>query len=74
MAARLKELGPAGGLEYPRFDYQGRSLRIALFRDLFSKAKAKEMEEEEGLFTLSGTLNMTMAKLSCQLTSFQVVC
>lgn len=58
IAARLKELGPAGGLEYPRFDYEGRSLRINLFKTLFLNPKAKDKEAETPI-TLSGTLEMT---------------
>lgn len=54
MAARLKELRPAGGLEYPRFSFQGRSSRIGLFKQEFAEFGEKELEDVQRFWTLHG--------------------
>lgn len=55
VAARIKELGPAGGLEYPRYR-QARSMRVAHFNKEFKGWGTKKLEHQLGLYTISGML------------------
>lgn len=55
VAARIRELGPAGGLEYPRYT-QAKSMRIAQFNNEFSGAGTETLENQLGHWTISGML------------------
>lgn len=55
MAARIKELGPAKGLEYPRYHCEGRSMTVAEFKKEFRGAGRQKLEKQLDLWTLRGT-------------------
>lgn len=61
MTARLRELRPAGGLEYPRFNFQGRSSRISLFNEEFAGTGKKGLEDVQRFWTLHGTFSTSPA-------------
>lgn len=56
VAARLKELRPAGGLDYPRFSPKGRSVSVGEFKHQFEEADEERLGKASSSWTLHGTV------------------